>query len=72
MLQKALQSYLGKPIKLIFNSQKNAIDTPATQQFKVQQDKQQAAVDSINTDATVQALKNNFDARILPDSIEPL
>ncbi len=72
MLQKALQIYLGKPIKLVFNGQKNAIDTPATQQFKVQQDKQQAAVDSINTDATVQALKNNFDARILPDSIEPL
>ncbi len=71
MLQKALQSYYDKPVKLVFNTQKTAIDTPATQQIKAQQDKQQAAVDSIHTDENVQALKQHFDARILPDSIEP-
>jgi DNA polymerase-3 subunit gamma/tau len=71
-LLKALQAYRGTQLKLEFSSQKNAIDTPATQQFKVQQDKQQAAVDSINADATVQALKDNFDAHIVPNSIEPI
>lgn len=71
-LQKALQSYYDKPIKLVFNSQKAAIDTPAKQQQKAQQDRQQAAVDSINADENVLALKAQFDARVLPDSIEPI
>jgi DNA polymerase-3 subunit gamma/tau len=72
MLQKALQAYCGKPIKLVFNSQKAALNTPAVQLLKAREDKQQAAVDSINADATVQALKDNFDAYIVPNSIEPL
>ena len=72
MLQKALQTYYGKPIKLVFNSQKTALDTPAVQMFKAREDKQQAAVNSINADETVQALKDNFDAHIVPNSIEPI
>jgi len=72
MLQTALQTYQGKPIKLVFNSQKKALDTPAIQQLKAREDKQQAAVDSINADSNVQALKEHFDARVLPDSIEPV
>jgi DNA polymerase III subunit gamma/tau len=71
-LQKALQAYCGNAIKLVFKSQKTLLDTPALQQRKAQQDKQQAAVDSIYADSTVQALTTEFDARILPDSIEPL
>jgi DNA polymerase-3 subunit gamma/tau len=72
MLQKALQAYYGKPLKLVFNSQKSALNTPAVQILKAREDKQQAAVDSINADATVQALKDNFDAHIVPNSIEPI
>jgi DNA polymerase-3 subunit gamma/tau len=72
MLQKALQAYYGKPLKLVFNSQKTALNTPAVQILKARENKQQAAVDSINADATVQALKDNFDAHIVPNSIEPI
>jgi DNA polymerase-3 subunit gamma/tau len=72
MLQKALQAYFARPIKLVFNAQKTVINTPAAQQQKAQQDKQQAAVDSIRADSNVQALQANFDARVLPDSIEPI
>jgi DNA polymerase-3 subunit gamma/tau len=71
-LLRALQAYRGTPLKLEFNSQKMAFDTPALQRLKSREDKQQAAVDNINADSTVQALKTQFDARILPDSIEPL
>ena len=72
MLQKALQTHFASPIKLVFNAQKTVINTPAAQQQKAQQDKQQAAVDSIRADSNVQALQANFDARVLPDSIEPI
>ncbi|MDD1605816.1 MAG: DNA polymerase III subunit gamma/tau [Methylococcaceae bacterium] len=72
MLQKALQAYRGTAIKLVFNSQKVALDTPAVQLLKAREDKQQAAIDNINADENIQALKAHFDARILPDTIEPI
>lgn len=72
VLLKALQAYRGTTLKLEFNSQKIALDTPALQMLKAREDKQQAAVDSINADSNVQALKEHFDARVLPDSIEPV
>ena len=71
-LQKALQTYFGKPIGLSFKSQTTALNTPAAQQQKAQQDRQQAAIDSINTDETVLALKKNFDAQVITHSIEPI
>jgi DNA polymerase III subunit gamma/tau len=71
-LLKALQDYRGTSLKLEFNSQKMTLDTPALQRLKSREDKQQSAVDSIHADSTVQALTQQFDARILPDSIEPV
>ncbi|MSP27287.1 MAG: DNA polymerase III subunit gamma/tau [Methylococcales bacterium] len=72
LLHKALQAYRGTPLKLVFNSQKTALDTPAVQQLKANENKQQAAIDNIHADKTVQALKQQFDARVLPESIEPV
>ncbi|MGZ8152036.1 MAG: DNA polymerase III subunit gamma/tau [Methylovulum sp.] len=71
-LQKALQRYRGTPLKLVFITKKTTIDTPAVQLIKEREDKQQAAVDAINSDPNIQALKEHFDARIMPGSIEPV
>lgn len=71
-LQKALQSYRGAPLKLIINIENADINTPAMQQAKQREDRQQAAVDAINSDPRVLALKERFDARVLPGSIEPV
>ena len=71
-LRDALQKYYGKPLKLEISLQTSNQMTPALEIQKAREDKQQAAVDAINTDPNVQALKENFDARILPGSIEPL
>jgi len=71
-LQKALQSYRGAALKLVINTEGAAMDTPAMQQAKQREDRQQAAVDAINSDPRVHALKERFDARILPGSIEPV
>ena len=71
-LRDALQKYYGKPLKLEIKPQISQQMTPALQQQKAREDRQQAAVDAINTDPNVVALKEQFDARILPGSIEPI
>jgi DNA polymerase III subunit gamma/tau len=42
------------------------------QVVKEREDKQQAAVDAINSDENIQALKDHFDARVMPGTIEPV
>ena len=71
-LRDALQKYYGKPLKLQITPQINQQMTPALEIQKAREDRQQAAVDAINADPNIQDLKEHFDARIMPDSIEPL
>ncbi len=71
-LQQALQNYRGAPLKLAIKIEQAQLETPAVQFAKDQEDRQQAAVDAINSDANVLALKEHFDARIMPGTIEPV
>ena len=73
-LQKALQDYRGVPLKLVISIERVAIatPTPAVQSAKDKEDRQQAAVDAINSDANIQALKEHFGARVMPGTIEPV
>jgi len=71
-LKKALETYQGKPLKLIFKANKPTVDTPAVQLVKQREDRQQAAVDAIASDENIQTLKEHFDARVMPGSIEPV
>ncbi|MGZ5010929.1 MAG: DNA polymerase III subunit gamma/tau [Methylobacter sp.] len=70
-LQKALQAYRKAPLKLVITAEKTTIATPAVQLTKAREDKQQAAVDAINSDENVQALKEHLGARVMPGTIEP-
>ncbi len=71
-LQAALQTYQGASLKLVFKDRKSAINTPAIQLVKQREDQQQAAVDAINADINVLALKEQMGARVMPGTIEPL
>jgi DNA polymerase III subunit gamma/tau len=71
-LQQALQDYRGAPLKLVIKIERADIQTPAVQSARDKEDKQQAAVDAINSDTNVQALKEHFDARVMPGTIEPV
>ncbi|HEY8035706.1 MAG TPA: DNA polymerase III subunit gamma/tau [Methylobacter sp.] len=71
-LQKALQSYRKAPLKLVITTEKTTVATPAVQLTKQREDKQQAAVDAINSDENVQALKEHLGARVMPGTIEPI
>jgi DNA polymerase-3 subunit gamma/tau len=71
-LQKALQAYRKAPLKLVITTEKTTVATPAVQLTKQREDKQQAAVDAINSDENVQALKEHLGARVMPGTIEPI
>lgn len=71
-LQQALQDYRGAPLKLAIKIEQAQLETPAVQFAKDQEDRQQAAVDAINADDNILALKEHFDARIMPGTIEPV
>lgn len=71
-LREALQHYFARPLKLQIVEQTAPQLTPALEMQKAREDRQQAAVDSINADRNIQALKDQFGARIMPGSIEPL
>ena len=72
-LQTALQKYTGlSQLKLTIKYTKNSIETPAEQKVKERENLQQASVNTINTDENILILKSQFDARILPGTIEPL
>jgi len=71
-LEKALQAYRKSPLKLVITSGKTTIATPAEHLNKAREDRQQAAVDAINSDENIQALKEHLGARIMPGTIEPI
>ncbi len=71
-LQQALQAHYGKSIKLHIKTEETGNSTPAQQIVQKQEDVQQAAVDSIDEDKNIQALKESFDARVMPGTIEPV
>lgn len=71
-LQQALQTYYQAPIKLVLTVGEPGGATPAQAQAREQSQRQQAAVHVIQSDANVQALIETFNARIHPESIQPL
>jgi DNA polymerase-3 subunit gamma/tau len=71
-LEKALQAYFKRPLKLSIVQAKPTQETPAQQTQRQQQERQHAAEQEIEQDPVVLALKERFDARIVPGSIKPL
>jgi DNA polymerase-3 subunit gamma/tau len=71
-LEKALQAYFQRPVKLVLNVEKPAQETPAQQMQREQQERQQAAEREIAQDPAVLALKERLGARVVPGSIKPL
>ena len=71
-LRHALQEYSGNPLKLTIKTDKATDDTPAQQILQKNEDRQKVAVESIHADENIQALKEHFDARVMPGTIEPI
>jgi DNA polymerase-3 subunit gamma/tau len=71
-LQEALCACLQKQVELDIEIAGGAADTPALQQQAEAQQRQAAAVDTIESDPNVKAIREAFDATLHTDTIRPL
>lgn len=70
-LRKALEKYHGAPMRLKVELGRPVAETPAQEKNRLQDERQQAAVQAIVDDPNVRALQEKFSARINPASIRP-
>jgi DNA polymerase-3 subunit gamma/tau len=70
-LAEALSKHAGKNIRLKIEIGKPAAETPAQTVVRQAAESQQAAVESIEQDGLVRALKEKFDAEVIVDSVRP-
>jgi DNA polymerase-3 subunit gamma/tau len=67
-----LSDYLGRKVQLKIEIGEPSKETPAREAARQADERQQAAVKSIEEDQVVRALKEKFDAEVQSDSIRPL
>jgi len=71
-LQKAIHSRLNPALKLVIKLENQQHETPAGKQTRINNERQQSALQTIEQDDNVKALKQQFDAVIIPGSVEPM
>ena len=71
-LQQALSGYLGRPITLRFELAPTEGDTPAVVVGRERREQQEEAIFSIEKDAFVRDVIENFDASLVESSIKPI
>jgi DNA polymerase-3 subunit gamma/tau len=71
-LEAALTDYCGERIRVMVSFGEPAMETPADQRRKVDERRQQAAIESMESDANVRAIVDAFDAVLDKSSIRPV
>jgi DNA polymerase-3 subunit gamma/tau len=71
-LRQALEPQLGPGAALSITIGEPAAPTPAERQRLMEDDRKQAAMSALENDAGVRALKDLFDARIVPETVQPI
>ena len=71
VFKQALAQHYGQPVDMRIVPGNPQVETPAREQLRTQTERQQAAVDVIMTDPAVQALQENFSAKIDAGTIRP-
>ena len=71
-LQKAIDDYCGRHVKLVFNTGPAEAETPAQRADRERCEKQAAAVRAMQNDPLVQALEEKMDAELIVDSVKSI
>jgi len=71
-LEQCLQEYFSSSIKLVIHVGQPQSETPAARQQRLQEQRLEAAEEAIKNDGAVKALQEAFDARIVPETIQPV
>jgi DNA polymerase-3 subunit gamma/tau len=70
-LKQTLETHYGRPLQLTVRIGAPPVATPMQQKMRQRNEEQQAAVAAIDSDPNVRALREQFNARVNPDSIRP-
>jgi DNA polymerase III subunit gamma/tau len=71
-LQSAVEEHFGRRVRLEFTLGEATGNTPAERADQVRQERQRGAIAAIDRDPFVRELVENFDARVIDESIRPL
>jgi DNA polymerase-3 subunit gamma/tau len=71
-LQQAIHNQLNPALKLVIKLESQQQESPAGKRTRISDERQQAAQVAIEQDDNVKALQQQFDATIIPGSVEPL
>ncbi len=71
-LAKALSTRLGRPLKLSVELAEGEGETLAEREARLSDNRHRAALDAVDSDPVVAALKRNLGARVIPQSVKPL
>jgi DNA polymerase-3 subunit gamma/tau len=71
-IQSALSDHLGRPVMLDLHTATESVQSVAAVTEQAELTRKSEAEQSIESDPTVKEIKKNFDAKIVPDSVQPL
>jgi len=71
-LEKSLIAYLGREIKVLYESAESSLITPARRRVMAEQDKTLRAAEAFEDDPTVKGLRERFGAEVDLTSVKPL
>jgi DNA polymerase-3 subunit gamma/tau len=71
-VQQALGKHFGAPVRLTIQVGEPEAATPARQRQQQERERMQAAISALENDTEVRTLKETFNARIVPETVEPL
>ncbi len=71
-LQQAIHNKLNPELKLVIKQENQEQETPAGKRERISDERQKAAQLAIEQDENVKALQQQFDATIIPGSVEPM
>jgi DNA polymerase-3 subunit gamma/tau len=70
-LAQSLSAYLGRDIRIVFESADTALVTPARRRAMAEQDKTSRAAAAFEEDSAVKSLRQRFGAEVDPASVKP-
>lgn len=71
-VQQALQTHLGKPVVIEITVGEPPEATPAARRSQADRERREQAIADLEADDEVRALRDVFNARIIPETVQPI
>lgn len=71
-VQQALQAHLGQPVSIEITVGEPPEATPAARRSQADRERREQAIADLEADDEVRALRDVFNARIIPETVQPI